>query len=104
LDSCFFVLETESGLGFSLHIEGHDAPRANHQHLEKMNTYTIKNSFTGYTASIRVRGENLPSASTLRRHFRAAKASDCKSSTICRDDQTGERVVLTPYGVERIDA
>ena len=32
------MLETESGLGFSLHIEGHDAPRANHQHLEKMNS------------------------------------------------------------------
>jgi hypothetical protein len=63
-----------------------------------MNTYTISNSFTGYSATIRIRGENLPSISTLRRHFRAAKASDCKSSTICRDDQTGERVAIVDMG------
>ena len=66
-------------------------------------TYTFRNSFTGYTAKIRARGEN-PSPSTLRRHFRAAKASNCKSVTICRDDQTGERLVLTFLGIERIPA
>lgn len=70
------------------------------------NTYIIENSFTGYRAEIAPKGA-LPSVATLRKHFRAAKASDCKSSTICRDAQTGERVDIIDRGhgpeVLRID-
>lgn len=36
------MLETQSGLGSSLRIEGHDAPRANNQIQNKMNI-TIEN-------------------------------------------------------------
>jgi hypothetical protein len=58
-------------LGFSLHIEGHDAPRANHQHLEKMNytnPYTNKPEtkeeriarYADAEKTYRIRAQNLP--------------------------------------------
>lgn len=72
-----------------------------------MNTYIIENKFTGYRKEISIKGESLPSVSTLRRHFRAAKASDCTSATTCTDAQTGEKIQMVDMGrgveVIRID-
>ena len=62
------------------------------------NTYTVSNKFTGYKATIRISGNKLPSVATLEKHFRKAKASDCKSSTKCRDDQTGAMIVIENMG------
>ena len=45
-----------------------------------MITTTISNSFTGYSATIRTNGK--PSVSTIQKHLRKAKASDCQSVTI----------------------
>lgn len=44
-----------------------------------MQTTTITNQFTGYCKTIRTEG--LPAVSTLKKHMRASKASDCKSYT-----------------------
>jgi len=49
-----------------------------------MTTTEISNSFTGYEATIRTKG--LPAISTLRKHLRKAKASDCISATIIKVD------------------
>ena len=40
------MLETQTALGFVCRIEGHDAPRANHQHLEKMKIQNAINKLT----------------------------------------------------------
>ena len=53
------------------------------------NTYIIENKFTGYRAEVRTRAA-APSVSTLKKHFRAAKASDCRSSTTVKCAVTGE--------------
>ena len=45
-----------------------------------MNTTTIKNDFTGYEATIRHQGA-FPAVSTVKKHMRASKASDCTSWT-----------------------
>ena len=63
-----------------------------------MNTYTVSNSFTGYKATIRVKGDGLPALSTLQKHYRKSKASDCQSFTTFRDDQTGEHLMITDMG------
>jgi len=53
---------------------------------------TIKNAFTGYWAIIR---KNNPSVSTIKRHIRKSKASDCKSiTTIEIDGQLCELIDL----------
>ncbi|HRW57946.1 MAG TPA: hypothetical protein P5185_09330 [Oscillospiraceae bacterium] len=44
----------------------------------------IYNSFTGYRATIRTNG--MPAVSTVKRHLRKAKASDCMSVTIIEID------------------
>lgn len=45
-----------------------------------MKTTVISNEFTGYKHVIRHQGK-FPAVSTVKRHLRSAKASDCKSHT-----------------------
>lgn len=49
-----------------------------------MTTTTITNSFTGYSATIRTNG--LPAVSTIKKHLRNSKASDCCSVTLITID------------------
>jgi hypothetical protein len=44
---------------------------------------TIKNAYTGYTATIR---KSNPSIATIKRHLRKSKASDCQSITTIEID------------------
>lgn len=50
-----------------------------------MNTFIVENKFTGYRAEIKTRNE-LPAVSTVKRHFRKSKASDCVSATTIKDN------------------
>jgi hypothetical protein len=57
-------------------------------------TSTFRNQFHGYKATIRHRSE-VPAYSTLRRHIRASRPSDCKSTwTLIRSD--GVRLIAIP--------
>lgn len=61
-----------------------------------MNTTSIRNSFTGYSATIRHTGD-LPAVSTVKKHLRKAKAGDCKSETKITSDD-GQRIKLVDMG------
>ena len=50
-----------------------------------MNQTIIRNDFTGYSETIKHKGQK-PASSTVKKHLRAAKASDCQSIT--RVEQT----------------
>jgi hypothetical protein len=52
----------------------------------------ISNSFTGYSATIRTKSQ-MPAVSTIRKHLRAAKASDCQSTTTIFIDGAGYELV-----------
>jgi hypothetical protein len=55
---------------------------------------TFRNSFRRYEATIRHRGE-VPAYSTLLRHIRASRPSDCKSTwRLIRED--GVRLIAIP--------
>jgi hypothetical protein len=57
-------------------------------------TSTFRNSFHRYEATIRHRSE-VPAYSTLRRHIRASRPSECKSTwTLIRSD--GVRLIAIP--------
>ena len=63
---------------------------------------TISNSFTGYSATIRTNGK--PAVSTIQKHLRNSKASDCQSVTIIEIDgirhdliDLGRGLTLTQY-------
>ena len=59
--------------------------------IRKMNETTISNQYTGYHKTIR--HKNLfPAVSTVKKHLRAAKASDCKSWTKITQ-QDGKRTI-----------
>lgn len=67
-----------------------------------MTTTTITNSFTGYSATIRTKGQ--PAASTIQKHVRKAKSRDCKSVTIIEIDgirhsldNIGRGLTLNPW-------
>jgi len=55
----------------------------------------IANKFTGYEATIQTKG--LPSVSTIKKHIRKSKASDCLSVTEIHID--GHRYHLTDRGM-----
>jgi hypothetical protein len=55
---------------------------------------TIENGFTGYSHTINTK--SLPAVSTIRKHLKASKASDCKSATAIRVN--GIRHVLVNLG------
>ena len=62
-------------------------------------TTQITNSFTGYSATIRHKGE-MPAISTVRKHLRAAKASDCQSTTMVTQQSGGQtlRLEIVDFG------
>jgi hypothetical protein len=62
-------------------------------------TTTISNSFTGYSATIRANGK--PAMTTVKRHLRKAKASDCQSVTIIEID--GIRHDFQDFGLGRVE-
>jgi len=59
-----------------------------------MSITIIRNSFTGYAAT--VRSSDYPAVSTIRKHLRMAKASDCRSVTTIYCD--GEGMDLADLG------
>ena len=60
-----------------------------------MSITIISNSFTGYEATVRS-ASDYPSVSTIQKHLRKAKASDCRSTTTIYCD--GEGMDLTDIG------
>lgn len=74
--------------------KGHHAPD---KIKNKMNTFIIENKFTGYRAEITTKGD-APALSTVKKHFRKAKASDCRSETTVREKETGDRYVIANTG------
>jgi hypothetical protein len=60
-----------------------------------MSITIIKNSFTGYEVTIRS-ASDYPSVTTIQKHLRKAKASDCRSITSIYCD--GEGMVLADIG------
>lgn len=56
-----------------------------------MNQTTISNDFTGYSKTINHKGE-MPAISTVKKHLRAAKASECQSVTKITQ-QDGDRTI-----------
>ena len=61
---------------------------------------TISNSFTGYEAMIRTAG--LPAVSTIRKHLRASRASDCQSTTAIECDGVPHDLVDRGHGLELV--
>jgi hypothetical protein len=59
---------------------------------------TISNSFTGYTATIRTNGK--PSVSTVQKHIRKSKASDCQSVTVIEIDGIRHDLIDLGCGLE----
>jgi len=73
---------------------------------EKMKTTTeyttiISNSFTGYTATIRT--TKTPSISTIRKHLRKSKASDCRSITTIYCNGIGLDIANFGNGAELVE-
>lgn len=71
-----------------------------------MKITTITNEFTKYDKTLRTAG--VPSISTLRRHLRASKASDCSSVTrisfdVDSDGAGGQDIEVTKWGEILID-
>lgn len=67
-----------------------------------MNKTTIKNDFTGYEATINHKGD-MPALSTVKKHLRAAKASDCQSVTkIYADDGQQMEIIDRGHGEELV--
>ena len=64
-----------------------------------MSTTIIRNSFTGYEATIRT-ASDLPAISTVEKHFRKAKASDCMSHTTVEVDGVRMQIVDMGRGKE----
>jgi hypothetical protein len=58
-----------------------------------MNTTHIKNKFTGYEANIFHKGE-LPAISTVEKHLRRAKSSECISHTEIFQIDGGRRFLI----------
>lgn len=59
-----------------------------------MNTSTFRNEFHRYSRTIRHRGD-VPAYSTIARHIRASRPSDCRSTwTLIRDD--GVQLIAIP--------
>jgi len=59
-----------------------------------MNTSTFRNEFHRYTRTIRHRGD-VPAYSTIARHIRASRPSDCRSTwKLIRDD--GVQLIAIP--------
>lgn len=56
----------------------------------------ITNAFTGYSATIRTTGK--PAVSTVKRHLRAAKSSDCQSTTIIEIDGVRHDLINLGWG------
>ncbi len=65
--------------GFCIFLTSADALPTQPTKNMKVTTTVISNSFTGYSATIRTNG--IPAVSTIQKHLRKAKASDCKSNT-----------------------
>jgi hypothetical protein len=59
---------------------------------------TITNSFTGYSATITTK--STPAVSTIKRHIRASKASDCKSATLIHIDGIRHAIIERGNGPE----
>jgi hypothetical protein len=59
-----------------------------------MTTTEITNGFTGYEATIYTK--DMPAISTIKKHLRESKASDCQSVTIIEID--GIRYDLMDHG------
>lgn len=59
-----------------------------------MKTTIVRNDFTGYSRTIRHKGET-PSVKTIRRHTQQSKARDCKSLTRFYTED-GREVALIP--------
>ncbi len=62
-----------------------------------MSITTIRNSFTGYEATIRS-ASDYPAISTLKKHLRKSKANDCISTTTISCDGEGIEIADTGRG------
>jgi len=78
----------------SFRLTNHAPP--NLRHTTKMNTYIIENKFTGYRAEIKT--ACVPAVATLKKHLRAAKARDCRSTTTITNAKTGDRYEIADMG------
>lgn len=63
-------------------------------------TTIINNSFTGYSATIRTNGT--PSISTIRKHIRRSKSSDCNSVTTIYCEGEGIEIANIGSGPELV--
>ena len=66
-----------------------------------MSTTIIRNSFTGYEATVRS-ASDYPSVSTIQKHLRKAKASDCRSTTTIYCDGEGMDLADLGRGMELV--
>ena len=66
-----------------------------------MSTTIIRNSFTGYKATVRS-ASDYPAVSTIQKHLRKAKARDCRSVTTIYCDGEGMELVDFGRGMELV--
>jgi hypothetical protein len=66
-----------------------------------MSITIIRNSFTGYTATVRS-ASDYPAVSTIRKHLRKAKAGDCRSGTTVYCDGEGLDLADLGRGMELV--
>ena len=66
-----------------------------------MSITIFRNSFTGYEATVRS-ASDYPSAATIEKHLRKAKASDCCSTTTIYCDGEGMELIDLGRGMELV--